>query len=70
MKFSNPKQAGPKINKKVLCIPIHCGYFSSCHITTKYPNKVNERKCLRFWHDSQKPKIGLSIYTKKLLSKY
>jgi len=70
MKFSNPKQAGPKINNKILCIPIHCGYYFSCHINTKYPNKVDERKCIRFRHDSQKPKMGLSIYSKRLLKKY
>ncbi|MBA46467.1 MAG: hypothetical protein CL893_00085 [Dehalococcoidia bacterium] len=70
MKFSNPKKAGPQIKKKILCIPVHCGYFYSCHITTKYPNKVDERKCLRFKHDSQKPKMHLSIFSKSVLEKY
>ena len=70
MKISNSKQSGPHINKKILCIPVHCGYYFSCHISTRYPNKVDERKCLRLKHKSQKPKMRLSIFAKDLLKKY
>ena len=67
---SNAKYSGPKINKKILCIPEHCGYFYACHITTVYPNKVEERKCLRFKSEEIKPKVRLSIFSQKLLNNY
>ena len=67
---SNAKYSGPKINKKILCIPEHCGYFYACHIKTVYPNKVEERKCLRFKAENKKPKIRLSIFSQKLLNNY
>ena len=57
---SNAKYSGPKINKKILCIPEHCGYFYACHIKTVYPNKVEERKCLRFKAENRKPKISIT----------
>jgi hypothetical protein len=70
MQISNPRQSGPISNRKTLCIPVHCGYYFNCHVSTEYPNKIDERKCLRFKHESQRPKIGLSIYSKKLLKQY
>ena len=62
--------SGPKKTKKILSIPEHCGYFSACHITTVYPNKVEERKCLRFKSEEIKPKLRLSIFSQKLLNNY
>ncbi len=70
MKISNPKQNGPSLNKKTLCIPVHCGYYFKCHVSTQHQNKIDERKCLRFKHESQRPKIELSIYSINLLEKY
>ena len=70
MKISNSRHGGPKINKKILCIPTHCGYFFDCHVNSTYPKKIEERKCLRYKHESQRPKMKLSIYTKKLLESY
>ncbi|MBL40000.1 MAG: hypothetical protein CL761_01555 [Chloroflexi bacterium] len=67
---SNPRFSGPKIQNKILCIPEHCGYFYACFISTKRPNKVEERKCLRFQSEKRKPKLKLSIYSQKILSSY
>ena len=70
MKISNPRHGGPKINKKILCIPTHCGYFFDCHVTSTYPKRSKKENALRYKHESQRPKMKLSIYTKKLLESY
>ena len=70
MKISNPKHGGPKINKKILCVPIHCGYFFDCHVNSTYPKKIKERECIRYRHKSQRPKMKLSIFSKRILENY
>ncbi|MDG2101236.1 MAG: hypothetical protein GWO78_00135 [Dehalococcoidales bacterium] len=67
---SNPNNSGPKLNRKFLCIPKHCGYFYACHVNKLNPIKIEERKCIRYKKPSLRPKAMLSIFSKKLLSHY
>tara|TARA_B110000438_G_scaffold267029_1_gene281525 strand:+ start:497 stop:736 length:240 start_codon:yes stop_codon:yes gene_type:complete len=67
---SNPNESGPKLNRKFLCIPKHCGYLYACHVNKLNPIKIEERKCIRYKKPSLRPKVMLSIFSKKLLSHY
>ena len=67
MNIYTSMQSSLKIHEKILCIPLHCGYYYACYISSKYPRKVVKRKCLRFKHKSKRPKLHLSYFAKKML---